>query len=158
MIDHQDLMTKIVRLLRSGINKAVLAYVSQGENMIRLTLFMTVLACLLAFPSPSIAAGPVPSAISVEPSSEVHPDMPRVAKNQVRGLVKTRARVNEPPDPPSEVPFDDGLGGGGYTQGGCNCKRNCGTTGCTLSTSASNMCKFIVGGPPDCGCLNPACI
>ena len=50
---------------------------------------------------------------------------------------------------------NDWSGDGGYTQGGCNCNRNCDSVSCKPLTN--NSCKSPVTGGGCSDCVNPNC-
>jgi len=64
-------------------------------------------------------------------------DLPTISKYQMPGIVPNIGCM----DPTSGQPCVDDGGGGGYTEGACNCSRLCGNgSGCLISVS-NNGCQ-----------------
>jgi len=110
-------------------------------------LFLTLIAVFFASfaasadeSGASTTVSPRPTALQIHARQVDDPlvmasDLPTVSKFQMPGIVPNIGCM----DPTSGQPCVDD-GGGGYTQGGCNCGRLCGNgSGCLLSVS-NNGC------------------
>lgn len=120
-------------------------------------LAMMILIGVSTYAAPKDAPGKSATSLTIRSDGDL-PELPRVAKNQARPHPKARtSEDNQTVDNGWACLLDNSCPDGydpndpGYTQGGCNCKRNCvsGSYGCSLGTN--NSCKVTTGSPcSDC--------